>query len=267
MNIIPVQKIYGCDFSVEVMNGLKQYWEDPHFYSCIGSPTAANLFLYVDGCELEYTLKNGEKIYAPDKSLVYLPRDCEYELSLSNVTNEKSLTVGIRFFLFDKNGEEFILSDTIIPFTGIDFSYEVFKIFSSGEGAQPFYSKMKSNFYAMITRLCENMEIDRKYKIIEEGIKYLQSEIKYELSLSEIAKMCNVSEIYFRRLFKEYSGISPVKYRIKNRIDKARKYLLYDDLTVFEIADILGFNDTSYFCKQFKDFEGVSPMEFKKNRM
>ena len=83
------------------------------------------------------------------------------------------------------------------------------------------------------------------------------------LSINEIAKMCNVSEIYFRRLFKEYSGLSPVEYRIKRKIEKAKSYLDYDNLNISEIADILGFTDTAYFCKQFKAHTGTTPLNYK----
>ena len=76
--------------------------------------------------------------------------------------------------------------------------------------------------------------------------------------------MCNVSEAYFRRLFKVYSGMSPVEYRTVSKICRAKQYLEDDELTVSEIADKLKFADTSYFVKQFKRATGKTPNEYRK---
>ena len=92
----------------------------------------------------------------------------------------------------------------------------------------------------------------------------MEENVSQECSIGQIARMCNVSEIYFRRLFKEYSGLSPMEYRLKRRIERAKNYLAYEDMSVAEIAELLGFVDTAYFCKQFKAYTGVTPLGFKR---
>ena len=72
-----------------------------------------------------------------------------------------------------------------------------------------------------------------------------------------------MGECYFRRLFKEYSGDSPVEFRQKHRIEKAKQLLLSDEmLPVGVIAGELGFADIYHFSKTFKHYVGVSPAAF-----
>ena len=83
------------------------------------------------------------------------------------------------------------------------------------------------------------------------------------LSIKEVAELCDVSEIYFRRLFKEYAGVSPIEYRMHTKIEKAKKYLQYDQMNTDEISALLGFTDPSYFCRQFKKHTGMTPTEYR----
>ncbi len=262
MNLIPISKLYGYNFSVEALHILKQFWSDIHIYSCLDSPKNANLFMYLDGCDAEYTDESGESILAKSKSLVYIPDGFGYKIKV--IPKGSSSTVGIKFSLFDEKGEKFILSDKITVFSDKDFGFLVEKINIASKGNIISYAMIKSALFEIFAHLSENREYDKKYRIIEKGIRYLETETDGDMPISEIAKMCNVSEIYFRRLFKEYSGFSPACYRLKSRVEKATRYLLYEDLSVKEIADISGFKDTSYFCRQFKKYTGISPMQYKK---
>ena len=55
----------------------------------------------------------------------------------------------------------------------------------------------------------------------------------------------------------------PFEYLAKRRIQKAKLMLVQDKYTVNEIAQIVGYNDCSYFCSVFKKHEGISPAEFR----
>jgi AraC-like DNA-binding protein len=76
--------------------------------------------------------------------------------------------------------------------------------------------------------------------------------------------MCNVSQNYFCRLFKEYSGITPQDFLLKAKLSKAKIALKETSLSVFEIAEQCGFQDASYFCRIFKKKTGVSPLKYRK---
>lgn len=108
----------------------------------------------------------------------------------------------------------------------------------------------------------ENIEL-QKFQLISKGILYLEENNASDLSIKEIAAMCNISEIYFRKLFKQYSGVSPMEYKVNIKISNAKKYLTLETLSIKEIAFLSGFNDYAYFCRLFKRKEGITPKQYR----
>ncbi len=74
-----------------------------------------------------------------------------------------------------------------------------------------------------------------------------------------------VSYPYFRRLFREKTGISAKQYQITVRIQRARDFLSNTDKSVKEIAGLLGFNSAFHFSTQFKQATDLSPTEFRQS--
>ncbi len=67
-----------------------------------------------------------------------------------------------------------------------------------------------------------------------------------------------------RKLFKRSMGISPAQYRLRRRLDEARRLLLTDrDMPMNEIAAILGYTNVYEFSAQFKKFTGLPPGKFR----
>ena len=62
---------------------------------------------------------------------------------------------------------------------------------------------------------------------------------------------------------REY-GVSPINYIIDCRIQEGKRLLAETDLAPSQIASILGFSSSSYFCKTFSNIEGTSPTEYRK---
>jgi AraC family transcriptional regulator len=69
---------------------------------------------------------------------------------------------------------------------------------------------------------------------------------------------------YLSTLFSSVEGIPIEKYVIRLRIEKAKELLLYDDLTLSEISDRLGYSSVAHLSAQFKKVTGMSPSQVKK---
>lgn len=85
------------------------------------------------------------------------------------------------------------------------------------------------------------------------------------LSLPELAKLCNMSLATFKRRFNAVFGESPAQYLLKTKLQKASTMLCNTD-EQFRIADIAydcGFDTVTHFNKVFKKHYGLSPTEFK----
>ena len=84
------------------------------------------------------------------------------------------------------------------------------------------------------------------------------------ISVSELAEQCGLSETSLRTKFRQYTGgMNPIDYRNSLRISKAKELLSATNSSVEMIAETLGFYDSSYFIKVFKHFSDVTPNEYR----
>lgn len=98
---------------------------------------------------------------------------------------------------------------------------------------------------------------------IQNALRYLEENYrKADLTVAEIAKQSFVSEVYFRKLFKQQYGISPRKYIIKLRMQTAMELIATGYYRLQEIAEMVGYRDYKYFCVEFKAYTGVSPSKY-----
>ena len=73
--------------------------------------------------------------------------------------------------------------------------------------------------------------------------------------LSYYSDLCYMSESNFRKLFKEYTGKSPIEYRNYIRISEAKKMIDSGEFTVTETAYLTGFNNMSFFYELYHRWE------------
>lgn len=71
---------------------------------------------------------------------------------------------------------------------------------------------------------------------------------------------------YLSALFSSVNGITLEQYIIKQKIEKVKEYLFYDELSVKEIAFKLGYSSVAHLSSQFKKITGLTPSEFKDSR-
>jgi AraC family transcriptional regulator len=68
---------------------------------------------------------------------------------------------------------------------------------------------------------------------------------------------------YLSNLFSSIEGITIEKYVILQRIERAKELLVYDEMTINEIADALGYSSVQHLSQQFKKITGLTPTHFK----
>jgi len=73
----------------------------------------------------------------------------------------------------------------------------------------------------------------------------------------------HVSNANLNRLFLRHTGLTPMKYLQKMRVDAARMMLASSGMRIREISDALGFNTPKYFCEVFRQQTGMSPRGFR----
>lgn len=100
-------------------------------------------------------------------------------------------------------------------------------------------------------------------KNYSEIIKLLENNLDKNLSIAEIAKMCNMSEINLKKTFNKYSGTGIKSYFNLLKMNEAIS-MLRSGVSVTETASALGFSDQNYFSAAFKRIVGEAPSAFRK---
>lgn len=95
-------------------------------------------------------------------------------------------------------------------------------------------------------------------------LAYIHENYNYEITLSELAHMIPMSEGQFCRVFKQSMKQSPMQYIMRYRILQSCQLLLDTDKKIGEIANLSGFNNSSYYNKVFMQIIGCSPSEYRK---
>jgi AraC-like DNA-binding protein len=92
-----------------------------------------------------------------------------------------------------------------------------------------------------------------------QAYEYINENLTSDCSLKKLAKAVNVSQNYLQTTFTKSFGISPYKYCIIKRIEKAKKMIAVGDKSILEISLELGFCSQSHFNRIFKKITGKTP--------
>ena len=268
MKTIPFEKLYNTEFFISEPMAKTQRWKNrANVYDAFGKPKVSHTLLWFKNCRGRLTMADGERLDIERNQLTYMAKGIEYRIDFLDTNEEFEDTVVVHFQMTDKDGEDILPTDR--PFVCINQIRPSFAMDLDGLAAEfekniVCIPEATSVIYKIIAAVCEKQRRNAtksRYSCIRPGIELLEG--NSDLSLSEIAKRCGLSECYFRRLFLEYSGESPQSFRQRYRIEKAKQLLLSDEqLSIGEIAEMLHFSDIYHFSKTFKKLCGVSPSKF-----
>lgn len=111
---------------------------------------------------------------------------------------------------------------------------------------------------------------DKRLRLVErirtaviELVHYSDGGSKVNLS-DYLRERCHRDYSSLSKLFSEVCGQSIEKYYLAQRIERVKELLTYDELTVGEIADRLGYSSTAHLSAQFRSQTGLSPSEFRR---
>ncbi|WP_318558136.1 AraC family transcriptional regulator [Pseudorhizobium pelagicum] len=96
-------------------------------------------------------------------------------------------------------------------------------------------------------------------------LEYVDQNLENQIGLDDLAAVAGLSRFHFNRAFKAETGETPYQYLLYRRLEKARRLLGEDALSVEQVAAAVGFRDASYFRKAFKARTGISPLGLRKS--
>jgi AraC family transcriptional regulator len=106
---------------------------------------------------------------------------------------------------------------------------------------------------------CTGMPPGRLRKVVA----YISEQLESDLGLTRLSAVAGVSRYYFCREFKKSMGVTPQRYVLQQRIERAKVLLECSELSITEISEQLRFPTPSHFAATFRKKVGITPTSFR----
>lgn len=262
------EKLYSTEFFISEPMAKPQCWAARgNIYNAIGKPKVSHTLLWFKNCTATIKTITGKVLEIEQNQLTYMAKGTEYVIYFHDTDREPEDTVVVHFQMTDREGEDLIPSpEPVLCMKNVEsaFARSLDMLAAEFKKNVVCLPEVNAAIYRLLSEICQKQKrkaTKNQYARIRAGIELLEKDS--DQSIGEIAAACGVSECYFRRLFREYSGESPMEFRQRHRIERAKQLLLSDEhYTIGEIAAELHFLDIYHFSKTFKKYCGVSPNYF-----
>lgn len=208
-----------------------------------------------------YTVNN-ERVLSDSLHPIILPKGCTYSW--------KCIEPGECIII------EFDAQSTETTFTSIEIKdnsiiINNFARIEKSLSRKNSYYNLECNYYLyeILIFLLKTIKFEhshpKKHTALKPAIKYI-TENYYDSNITNefLAELCGMSVVYFRKTFETVYGISPIKYLLNFRINKAKSILNSDYNTIEQVALSVGYNNIYHFSKMFKKYVGTNPSEYAK---
>ena len=204
--------------------------------------------IFVESGEMNYYFTENQKnIKLIKGSALFIPRHIPY---IATYTQDNTVA---KVLTFDINSTNLPLAFRTPIHKQEAVFLDIYKTLSGKHANSTVFlaSKIYELLYIMEK---ENIVIPDKYKKIIPALNEIQKLYFENKKLSHYSDICYMSESNFRKLFKEYTGKSPIEYRNLIRISQACKMIDSGEYTVQEAAYLTGFNNMSFFYEVFNKY-------------
>lgn len=213
----------------------------------------------------DITLGNGATMQTGEGGFFIAPSGVQQ--NIVHHANQKSGTMTCRWLFVDVEINKAYRLDTLYRFPIIlegYFKKKMNDLFDRLFSTEDFWDNY-SCCYEILGLLLQGSEYSTN-KInqgIQNSVEYIIRNHTQAISISDLAKIANMSESNFYAAFKKCIGSSPIAYLNHYRLTLAAELLKETTATISEIAYKSGINDPLYFSKLFKKTYGISPKEYR----
>lgn len=203
-----------------------------------------------------FLLDGGESLSVKAGELIFIPKGCAYSGTYLEDGTQ------IRIVQFDLANGELPAYLSTPQKLDIPNAREMIDAFftpiQTSMSDHPFY--FLSCLYQLLWQIDERYsKIPTKYKKLQAAIKEISEHSEQNVPIGDYAALCGMSEVNFRRLFREFMQQSPIEYRNEIRLKNAKIKLQSGEYNVSEAAEASGFSNLSFFIRLYKKKYGYTP--------
>ena len=151
---------------------------------------------------------------------------------------------------------------------GMDFGSRMERLIDNHDSRDPLLRMAAQHqflafLYEVMQRVSAPAAVDAN-KYVRRLTRQMRDSVNGSFDLGKAAKELGVSKAHLVRVFKRSTGLPPLRYFNRLKMDTARELLKRTDMSLARIAAELSFCDEFYFSRVFKKYAGVSPAHFRK---
>lgn len=241
----------------------REGFDTPTDFHCNKGLRRWSRFFYLDCGMIDFTTANGKELSIKSGDIIYLPYDVEYTSSWTDSTDGHYFSV--EFILEYPNSENLNLFDDVtLLFSDTGAFRKLFLDMKDTvvNGTLGFQLKCQEKLMNLFYSMAMHMKgMNSSFSDIEPAISAIEDNFYGEIDVDMLAEKCHMSPATLRRRFLDYASVSPVKYRNKLRLTKARELIDTGLYKIGEVAEIVGICDVYYFSKLYKKQFGKSPSD------
>ena len=246
---IKIEKIHAAVY-VTPGTGKVVHRDRPYHGIVLNDPTSIK----------EYHFEDGRVMHTGGNALFYLPKDSSYVV--------KVIEPGGGCYAINFDADIIDEPFSVTP-RGSEHLLHHFKMAASAWKTSECYAQnaaMRALYDAIYQAQKESSRSyfsSKQHALLSPALTCMQKEFtEGELTVSYLATLCGMSEVYFRRLFRGLYGVSPKEYIIARRMEYAKTLLRSESFSVAEIASLCGYAEPCHFSREFVRRMGVSPSRF-----
>jgi len=206
----------------------------------------------------------GECVYSTKRNgILFMPKNCAY--TLSSHRDEKIICIH-----FDTDSDIDLFPEVFTPVYPdilIEYFTELARVQKKKNSGYEYASY--SLFYKILETVAAQKSlsafgVSRRAQLCDMALRHInQNFTNPTLTVSEIARVCNVSEVYLRKIFKEECGVSPKEFIENRRLSYSIELLGSGLYTVEQVSEMCGIPNAKYFSRFFKMKKGFPPSSLK----
>ena len=160
------------------------------------------------------------------------------------------------------------------PVLDIGFNEEVVDLFNQAidlvkqekTGFQQVVSGITVHLLGMVQYIQQNNLFEDKEIVgkINQARMIMREHPGGDVCPKDIASTLNMSYSWFRKMFRQYTGLSPAQYQLQVKLQKAKALLISSSCSIKEVAYLLDFESPNYFARFFKQKIGTTPQTFRR---
>lgn len=120
-----------------------------------------------------------------------------------------------------------------------------------------------TDFIQTIASYMKNKHTTKNQKVVHRIQQYIDNHYMENVTIQRLAEEVYLSPTYMCQIFKQETGDTIIEFLTKVRVDKAKELLKSPDLKIFVIAEMVGFENATYFTTVFKKMTGMLPGKYR----